>query len=1124
MKKSFSLLFICLIISCFAYSKTLFTKHGTISNTYTNQYNDPDWSIEISSADEEGAFINGICYIKEGCQFQIDYNSAIVGGQGDGTSQGSGGSETSTCAYITKPNKIRNQIYGNTTIVCNKDDCFCIELYICGNNNEPETPAFLVQICAVNEIYYNAGDPYVAFSGNIDFYSGKIVLNGTCRFYELLTSCENVYAIHENDTFPKYYVKKDSKIKLDFTGASITEKSERYEKIRYVNVSGKLKLNEEQTVEENTDINISVCQDGIYGGVSERHRFSIIVDDNPPEITVNPKITEGEWYTRDIEISASDGESQIRQLLVEKTERNISEYYESSRGECIPLTESGKYKIKATDNVGNVSSKEVWIDKEVPILKISDEKGEEPVQRNEWYSSKKIIITADDNLSGIESLKINGIAVGNPYEIKDNGIYTVDVKDKAGNSIETKTIKLDNTKPVITQIALQYTKNERLITAITALSDVKDDDSSELSYSGLSNDVYIKNNDVIIKQGESTNEENKKIINAMFENINRTELQVYELKVIAKDNAGNSDESTHKKIYLPPEIKVQTEKTYIEDNNTVTELKLKNYSGNEEYYIGLKLKRTIYIDGKEVTEENFTKYFEEDARANWRAVTAEKDINRDEIKNGIYKDRLLTESGFGHKETGYKIRWQLRDCLENEKGIWEESEEKRTVTANNPGKVRIKIEGRGEEKEVDFTEGKFTDGTEGIRLAADGAVRIHISIEDSDYEPYEMELRQMIPIKGSEESLSLARPGFIQRGTSGKARYNGYGERYEKGKWISFGQMEYLAYNRETCLYLRVKAGYSGNEKTGESGRIYLKAEPSDLGGFILKVCDEAQYNANGITATPNQKIGLELSGDAEDAQWSYGDGITGSGKNVEHSWLQKEDRRGDTSEYELQIKHKNNELVIPVHITDTKVGALYGDETWWGNHEVLGKIEVNAGQTLIIGNPHRNEGIEILCTGDEEENYMGCLEIRGKLKTDNGTGIVEVAAGINTEDGLKKETETEGRRFLYWKGIEVNGGGEAFIKDTEISGGLRGIAVDAGGKVEVRDSGLKRNGIGIHVLGEVEAEGIEVSGSVEYGIKEEDGSSVKIRDSVIKENTENWYSAENSVLSIDEINGKLGE
>ena len=1054
-----------------------------------------------------------------------------MGGGGDGTSYGSGGSETATCAYITKPNKIRNQIYGNTTIVCNKDDCFCIELYICGNNNEPETPAFLVQICAVNEIYYNAGDPYVAFSGNIDFYSGKIVFGGTSRNYELLTRCENVYAIHENDTFPKYYVKKDSKIKLDFTGASITEKSERYEKTRYVNVSGKLKLNEEQTVEENTDINISVCQDGINGGVSERHKFSIIVDDNPPEITVNPRITDKVWATREVEISASDGETQIRQLLVEKAVNNIPEYYASSRGECITLKDSGKYNIKAWDNVGNVSSKDVWIDKEVPELKITDENGKNPTESNGWYNSKELTITVEDEMSGIESLKINDYEIKpvkidekdviKPYKIETNGIYTVDVKDKAGNSIETKTIKLDNKAPEITKSALKYTKNEEgLIKEISAEADVNEESNG----SGLSNDVYIKNNDVIIKQGESTNEENKKIIKAIFENINRSELHRYDLKAIAADKAGNHSESAYETIYLPPKIEVQTEKTYIENNNNVTELKLKNYSGNEEYYTGLKLKRTIYIDGNEVTEENFTKYFEEDARANWRAVTAEKDINRDEIKNGIYKDRLLTESGFGHKETEYKIRWQLRDCLENEKGIWEESEEKRTVTANNPGKVRIKIEGRGEEKEVDFTEGKFTDGTEGIRLAADGAVRIHISIEDSDYEPYEVELRQMIPIKGSEESLSLARPGFIQRGTSGMARYNGYGEKYEKGKWISFGQMEYLAYNRETCLYLRVKEGYSGNEKTCESGRIYLKAEPIDLGGFILKVCDEAQYNANGITATPNQKIGLELSGDAEDAQWSYGDGITGSGKNVEHSWLQKEDRRGDTSEYELQIKHKNNELVIPVHITDTKVGALYGDETWWGNHEVLGKIEVNAGQTLIIGNPHRNEGIEILCTGDEEENYMGCLEIRGKLKTDNGTGSVEIAAGINTEDGLKKEMETEGRRFLYWKGIEVNDGGEVFIKGTEISGGLRGIAVDAGGKAKIKDTGLKGNGTGIHILGEVEAEGIEVSGSVEYGIKEEDGSSVKIRDSVIKENTVNWYSAEDGILSINEIKEKLGK
>ena len=60
---------------------------------------------------------------------------------------------------------------------------------------------------------------------------------------------------------------------------------------------------------------------------------------------------------------------------------------------------------------------------------------------------------------------------------------------------------------------------------------------------------------------------------------------------------------------------------------------------------------------------------------------------------------------------------------------------------------------------------------------------------------------------------------------SGKLQNETGKEIYEKGKWIAFPNPEYLSYNRETCLYLKIKEGFDEDKSVRESGKIYLKAE-----------------------------------------------------------------------------------------------------------------------------------------------------------------------------------------------------------------------------------------------------------------------------------------------------------
>ncbi|MBO4705182.1 MAG: right-handed parallel beta-helix repeat-containing protein, partial [Spirochaetaceae bacterium] len=758
---------------------------------------------------------------------------------------------------------------------------------------------------------------------------------------------------------------------------------------------------------------------------------------------------------------------------------------------------------------------------------------------NGWYTQEVLRVKAEDSLSGLKSFTVNGKEEGNgeTKELTQNGIYKIEATDnagnKAGNGNEGVTIKLDNRKPDTDRFDISFEKEEgegkesRLITKIKTAAKAKEEGEN----SGLG-EMYIKNvkspenpEGVILAGGKLAEENRKeKELTAWIENIDRTKANTYEFKVTAKDLAGNEAEREYGRITLPPEIELRAGKTYTEGGQTVTELKLGRYDGNEESYEKLKLKRRIYIEGTEITEENFTKYFEEEARETWRNLTSWKAVEKEEIEDGIYKDRIPGSSGFGHKETGYVISWEVRAGTEDGNAVREESAECRTVTADSRGKVRIMIEGRGGQLEVDFESGKAAGGEGEIRLSGDGGIRIGVCMEDEDCEPQEVEVRQKAG--SGEGSVCITKSGFIQRGTTGKAKYEGYERRYGDGGWNWYENREYLSYNRVIRLYVRVKSGYSGNKAVTESGEIYLKAENKDSGGYILKVCDKAEYSERGITANPYQKIRLELEGEIQDADWDYGDGTEERSKvKVEHSWKQKEGRSGDTSEYELKIKADGKkEAVIPVHITDTKSGRLYGDEVWLGRHEVLGKIEIPEGVKLLIGSGGGREEQEIICMADEEEGYSGCIQVNGggNFAADSWGGKLRIVSGINTKEGIAELENKEKTGRLYWNGIEVLPGGKSEVSGIEISGSRRAIAVDKDGFATIKKSVLRENMTALHIFGECKAEETEIRDNEEYGIKEEEGSRCEIKKSEIYGNTVDWYEKENGPLGEEEISAKV--
>lgn len=758
------------------------------------------------------------------------------------------------------------------------------------------------------------------------------------------------------------------------------------------------------------------------------------------------------------------------------------------------------------DIVGNVNEKTIFIDKKNPTIKVfSDATYKEEVNKDDIWFNGNLYIKYEDSGSGVLS------KTEDTYS--ETGKHTLFVKDKAGNE-STRTIKIDNEKPTVTG-RIEFEQINGSIKKIKIL-DVKGEDK----HSGIEN-TWVKN-------GIST-------IGGEIEIEDRTKLNTYQIQIGAKDKAGNQVEKELAVINVPPKIKVSVDeesKRIIKENGeeyTATDLILDNYEKYAKYYKEIRLRKVIYVrEGDSavgITESNFNNYFSTTALSYWQEMTKETVISTDEIKNGKYTDKIKTSSGFGHKETGYILSWEI----EGIEGIRERTEEVKIQTANSEGNVKIQIIGKeddGEDSVLDISfidrKAKSTDGE--LKIPADGSIYIAYTVEDKDSEPYEIEVREKVKVNGRDEYLIVAKEGFLQKGNTGYSVYGGEKNPndYAEGVWFRFSNPEYLAYNKVTCLVIRVKEGYGSDAIDKELGEIYLKAEPLDLGGFTLQVCEEADYNYFGITASPFQNVQIEVEG-IDSITWDFGDNcVEKSKKIVTHAWKQSPERKGSVSEYILTLTTKEQGVEVPIHIVDTKAGALYGDEVWIGEHEILGPVIVPNGKTLTIGRKtDSTEEINILCIEDSNEKYMGSIEVSngGKLKINNGTEKVRIVSGENTNEGIVEETEED---ISYWKGIRIKDGGKAEIENAEIMGSKRGFVVEKGASLVIKESLLSKNEIGLHVFGSCEIEDVEISENKEYGIKEENLCEVNIYGEFeIRGNTVDWYDWNDGVLTEEEITNR---
>lgn len=918
------------------------------------------------------------------------------------------------------------------------------------------------------------------------------------------------------------------------------------------------------TAEEGREVKFRAVDN--VGNASEEVTATVKIDKTKPVISADKEADR--WTKEDIIIQAEDTGSGFRGFEITKDGSLYNPAVENT------LSESGRYTVKAADNAGNESDEVTYlIDKTKPQIELNG------YEEGVW-TNKDVKIRFTDEHSGIKSVTVNGSAAAyeNGYTITESGEYTVKCIDKTGNE-NSAAVKVDKKNPEVTALSFSgfgyETEGE---TEYLNSYDVKYKVTEEDS--GINrNQLYLNG----VKVNESTEKELTYRESQNISKLSRTERdERCEYKVLVTDNAGNESEEKTASLTVPRKIILKTakkdeeshglRKSYIKDGYTINGILINRI--NFELYKEIRLRRTFLGDKeeggerKEFSYEDYKARFdgsvsEAEIRRNWeecaQTVITEDDVNPVTIEGEeywYYEDRIKTESGLGHRGIRYQAEWEWKGLEVREKGEYLETDK----SANNPGRVKIRIEGTdkgGKEKRymvLDGSGNRIVEESDGdFMVPVSGVVRLAVKIEDEDFDDYSVEATELVKaafLKGSEQSeetLTVAikgcvADGYIEKSMAGTRVISEF--RSADGKtdgWYEFANPEVkLYYNKPFNMKITMTEGCKGGngayKDVTESGVIRLKAGNPDIGGFSLLVGEEAGYNEDGITARPHQEIelGIEFSGDGENPEkieWNYGDGEQSEGSSIKHTYVQSPERNGNTSEYVLRIKTGSGEnekrAAVNVHIVDTQYGMLLGDEEWIGAHPVLGRIQVPENVTLSVkeNREENNNATVILGYGLALEERKGLIEILKGGKLYVNTQGVKFTEGKNGTTFTEVKTEKEGGEdeSLKWGGIVIRGGADAsYIKNAEIKYAVNGITAEEGSNLAAGNIEIKEcSEYGLKACGEVKADTIVIEG-VKNGLYISKDGKVNVEEKVRVQDCENGIGCDGALkagkIEMDEI------
>jgi len=114
----------------------------------------------------------------------------------------------------------------------------------------------------------------------------------------------------------------------------------------------------------------------------------------------------------------------------------------------------------------------------------------------------------------------------------------------------------------------------------------------------------------------------------------------------------------------------------------------------------------------------------------------------------------------------------------------------------------------------------------------------------------------------------------------------------------------------------------------------------------------------------------------------------------------------------------------------------------------------------------------------------------------------------------------------ITWKGIRVEGTGNATIDNTVITRAKRGVLVN-GGTATITGCILKNNEVGLHVydtvppgqLPKVSVSGCSFQDNILYGIKEDEEGRPQVINCLFSGNNIDYYSATEPDLTMEELN-----
>ncbi len=845
-----------------------------------------------------------------------------------------------------------------------------------------------------------------------------------------------------------------------------------------------------------------------------------------------------EWLNGTITLSsASDTGSGLSVIELDSPGNIVSVPY--------VMTDTGVHTITAKDIVGNYTSKTYWIDNSAPVIN-----GIESQKTYRWdWTNKNVAVDVSDIHSGIKSVKINETEKSTPYTFSfdKTGRYIISSTDNAGNT-NSKTVLIDKTPPAtawssitpFTSFEYDETEGKKLLKSFTVNYTITEEESGIKK-----NGNILKVNNTVINESSEKNISFKDAQSIKI--IDRHEISELTYSVDVSDKAGNSGNQNSIRLTVPAAVNLQIvslenetddiKRSQIKGEFTTIGLLMNKIDFSLYKNEQITIKRTFLGDMDDVVSqrsiigyEQYKELYDETVdenyvRQKWNESQAckiyEADVKEIEIDGEqywYYEDKIKTDSGLGHKGVRYQAEWEWKELPVSECGAYAEIDK----TANSSGKLQIRLEGTDKNGigcryiVLDSYGNKIEDESDpDFYVPVDGVVKLSFRIEDDDADIYNVQTVEIIKadFEGNETGISeeheiivpkegINSDGFIQKTNKNGRIISLYRTSDVNAEgWYKPDSSELkLYYNKPVNLKISMTEGCSGSnglyKDVTESGLIMLKAVNPDIGGFSLLVGNDAGYNKDGISAQPHQKITLGLeSKDStsllSDIEWDFGDGTESSGSSVNHIYLQSPQRSGNISEYRMSISFIQGQVTkhayINIHIVDTQIGKLLGNEEWIGKHSVLGKLQIPTGCELKIKENTNNPDNEtiIICAGSPVSDRKGFVEVLsgGRLEVQSMDKIIPFTEGKNGEEFSEIKTEqTEGNDESFgWNGIRVHETAEGIINNVMIKYAMTGL--DVAGKVLADVIKINASDTGIKCGGVIQSGSVELNDIKELGI-----------------------------------------